>query len=386
MFVDPRAEPQPPFGGRRPEPTADANDLAGLVRLCRRGRIYEIERWIQAGKPIHADEYKKHGKPRVHSPLEIAIETNQFDLAVLLLCNGFPPDSGEDSLLVRALDERKTEFFELLIAWEADPLRVDVDTVLSTYDGETYERFWQVGVDFTRDHALAHALSDNSSNRPGYRWAKRHKDDPRVAREMAIALGQAVTENRERAVALLMWAGADPHQRVPDLRWWRSDIDEEENDQSSPMATAVLYGHGHLLPLLKPDPSRDDFEELWSWACDPFAIDLLAKNQPPEDWSRTLIRNIRQIVADYGNHSRAMECVEKLTVSYDARLMSMEPDEIAWLRRDILKCRDDHRCRWTLRWMSYAETCEPAVYAELTRTASMRAKVESLHVRDARYR
>ena len=185
MFVDPRSNPSPPFVGVRPQPGPDLSELQELARLCRSGRIYDVERWIQIGKPIHADEYRSHGKPRVRSSLEIAIETNQFDLAVLLLCNGFPPDSGDESLLGRTLTERKTGFFELLLAWGADPFRIDIDTILDTYDAELYERLWCLGIDFTRDHALARALSERSSNRPGYGWARRHKEDPRIARELS---------------------------------------------------------------------------------------------------------------------------------------------------------------------------------------------------------
>ena len=293
----------------------------------------------------------------------------------------------ESPLLGRTLTERKTGFFELLLAWGADPFRIDIDTILDTYDAELYERLWCLGIDFTRDHALARALSERSSNRPGYGWARRNKEDPRIARELSIALGRAVDEPRERAVALLMWAGADSHRRVPDLRWWKPGQEEEaEEDQSSPIASALLYGHGHLLPLLKPDPSRDDFDELWSWVCDPFAIDHLAKIQTPKDWSPTLLRNLKRVVSEYGDHATAMQCIEKLTVSHDARLTKMTAEQTKYFRSDILRCHDERNCRFVLRWMSFAETCEPTVYEELMRSAAMRSKASALHVGDARYR
>jgi hypothetical protein len=154
----------------------------------------------------------------------------------------------------------------------------------------------------------------------------------------------------------------------------------------SPMVSAVLYGHGHLLPLLKPDPARDDFEELWSWVCDAYAIDHLAKIQTPRDWSPALVRNLGDIVSEYGDHTTPMQCVEKLTVSYNARLTTMTPEQVKYLRRDILRCHDERRCRWVLRWMSYAETCEPTLYKELMRSSAMRAKASAIHVGDARYR
>src|SRR5688500_16877959 len=76
--------------------------------------------------------------------LSVAIDTRQHDLALLLLCNRFPPDE----------------------------------------------------------------LSRHPSNRAAYGWAWRHNDDPRIAREPVIGLVEAVFEGHERAVALLVWAGA----------------------------------------------------------------------------------------------------------------------------------------------------------------------------------
>jgi hypothetical protein len=382
MFVDPRTDPHPPFVRQRPEPTHDSNELADLVRLCRAGRIYEVERWIESGKPIHADNYRVANR-RVQSPLKVAIQTNQFALAVLLLCNGFPPESESESLLGLTIKDRKPDFFELLLAWGADPLRVDSDTILTTYDSDLYERFWQFGVHFTRDHALAHALAEHSSNRPGYGWARRHNDDPRVARDLAMALGEAVTEDRERAVALLMWAGANSHMPVPSLLWYRPSDEDDPETHTSPMMWAVMWGKGRFLPMLKPDPSLDDFEELWSHACDTDAIDHLAKIQPPRDWSRVILRNVKRMVADYGDRWSAKQCVEKLSSAHHARLTSLPSDEVPYVRREILRCRDEHNLRWVLRWMSWPENCEPAVFNELTRTPSMRTRVASLHARNS---
>jgi hypothetical protein len=53
--------------------------------------------------------------------------------------------------------------------------------------------------------------------------------DREAARELAVALFDAVSasEMREKAVSLLLWAGADPHLRVPSLRWASLEEDEE---------------------------------------------------------------------------------------------------------------------------------------------------------------
>jgi hypothetical protein len=142
MFIDPRDKPEPPFAGTRPVPAETVSELSELIHLCRTGRIYQVERWIRAGKPIHATQYRSHVRRRLQSPLHVAVETKQIDLALLLLANGFPPDSGDDSLLSCTLWEKQFEFFHLLVAWGADPLQVDAHTVLDTYDADLYEHFW----------------------------------------------------------------------------------------------------------------------------------------------------------------------------------------------------------------------------------------------------
>ncbi|MBK5260656.1 MAG: hypothetical protein JJE51_13790 [Thermoanaerobaculia bacterium] len=366
-------------------PTGDADVLEAFARLCREGRIYDVERWIMDAKPIHAVSYSRRGSRRIKNALEVAVDTDRLDLGLLLLCNGFPPDAGGESLLDLAIRDRKREFVDLLLTWGADPLLADAYTVLASYDADLYERFWNFGLDFTRGHALARILADQSSNRPGYGWARLHNAEPKIARELAIALLEAVVENRERAAALLMWAGADPRKPVPDLRYSREDDLEEEDTWSTAMVHALMYGHGHLLKILKPQLARDDFDMLWTWACDEAAVDHLAKLKPPDDWSKVLLRNLERALSSYrGDEPRKL--IEKLTVEHDARVTEMTESEIAGLRRELLRCPDDSKSRWVLRWLSYSETCEPAVFAELTRTAAVQRKLNSLHIRDARYR
>ena len=87
-FVDPRSNPEPPARVSR-EPAAHGEELRELVHLCAAGRVYDVERWIQAGKPIQAITYKRPGKASVLSPVRTAIHKKHGDLVLLLLCNGY---------------------------------------------------------------------------------------------------------------------------------------------------------------------------------------------------------------------------------------------------------------------------------------------------------
>src|SRR5262245_11536053 len=90
-FVDPRSNPEPPPRGSR-TPAAHGDELRELVTLCRRGRVYEVERWIQSGRPIQAVTYKRPKKPSLVSPLRTAIRMKHRDVVLLLLCNGYRLD------------------------------------------------------------------------------------------------------------------------------------------------------------------------------------------------------------------------------------------------------------------------------------------------------
>jgi hypothetical protein len=378
--VDPREFPDPPLRLPARPPSPDVSGILELIRLCREGRIYEIERWIREGRPLQAIDYRSGARShRLDSPLRVAIETRQYDLARLLLCNGFLPDSEPESLLNLVVRSRAKDFLELLLAWSADPKRVLPDTVLDTYDVTLMERFWGYGVDYTREHVLALYLARETKNKPAYGWARRHRDDPRVARDLAMALGEALIEDREKAALLLLWAGADPHLKVPDLH---SSEDEERDPefQVSGVEWCVTFGRGCLLPRLKPDPQFDDIDRLWGSVSDTASMDVLASIRLPTDWSRTLLQNVHRIVGAYGDVWRARSVIEIASGRYQARISKLDARGCSYLRREVLRAKDTADLRWTLRWMGRPTNCEPSIYAELTRTASMQSKLVELGV------
>jgi hypothetical protein len=137
----------------------------------------------------------------------------------------------------------------------------------------------------TAEDRLAWALSSPTC-KPVCGWAKRHRDDPRVARALTLALVQVVWDRKERAAHLLVWAGADPHRRVPILEWKRRGSDDDnEDDTYTAVEMAVDRAQGKLLKILRPDPHVDDFARLYANVCDPETVDYLMRIMPPKDWS-----------------------------------------------------------------------------------------------------
>jgi len=70
----------------------DPSDIADLVEFCETGRIYAVERWIADGRPLQLAHEDTGWRRTPQTPLAAAIESNQYDLTRLLLCNGYDPE------------------------------------------------------------------------------------------------------------------------------------------------------------------------------------------------------------------------------------------------------------------------------------------------------
>src|SRR5438067_2329873 len=72
-FIDPRDDLG--LGANRPpaRTTTAPEDLTELHRLCREGRLYDVERWIRAGRPLQIAQGTLVKRPRLTSGLDIAV-------------------------------------------------------------------------------------------------------------------------------------------------------------------------------------------------------------------------------------------------------------------------------------------------------------------------
>lgn len=379
-WVDPRLSPRPPAEPKAP--AEDPSEIEPLARLCQRGKLYAVERWLAEGRPIQVARHYVKGRRQFDSPLAIAMESRQYDLVLLLLCNGYRMELEVENPIARALRLRSRELLELLLEWGADPRSVDAYAVLETNDLELVERFWSAGLDLTAEDQLAWSLS-SPTTKPLCGWAKRHREDPRVARALALALVQVIWNRKERATHLLVWAGADTHQRVPILEWkTRGSEDDTEDDTYTAVEMAVDRGQGKLLKILRPDPQVDDFARLYANVCDPETVDFLMRIEPPQDWSDAIRRNVWWITSDTFD-DRADDhrwCLERIA-HYGGRLTTLEPRRVNDLRREILRMTRPERQRWLLDWLGNPRFCDPGVYDELVRTPAMHARIGELGLR-----
>ncbi|HKH44765.1 MAG TPA: hypothetical protein VKM72_08885 [Thermoanaerobaculia bacterium] len=342
-------------------------------RFCLDGRLYDIERWIQSAGPMQLTAGSLAERPRRSSTaLETALERQDHSLALLLVANGYDVNAEPESPLDQALRLRRLDFLDLLLAWGADPRQVDLEALCATYDSQLYERFLRLGVDFSSGHALAYALGHHTSNKPLFGFAKRHRlQDPEIQVELDITLAHHAWEGNEKGVMLCLWAGADPHTAVPVLRWGLAD-EEDDEDRYSSVYASCSGGHVAILEHLKPDPSLDDYEELYRCAPNEKTIKLLARSKLPVNPSQVVAIQLSRAAWSF----RQDRSVETLQALFEAgvRWEASPIKEIARARRDLLKTD-----AWTfvrlMKLLATDDYCSREVLAELARTPRMQERM-----------
>lgn len=384
-FVDPRTNPTPAAVERGVRLTDEPDDLEELHQLCRDGHLYEVERWIREDRPLQLTEGRPSGRRRWSSALEIALEDGNRSLVLLLLCNGYDPNREPHSPLDWALEDRRFDLLDLLLKWGADPHRVDLGTLFGTYDSDLFDRFRELGVDLTADHALAATLGYHTSNKPLFGYAKRHREkDPKIRTELNIALGHHAGEGNEKGVSLCLWAGADPHAPAPSLRYGDP---EEEEDENRVVGVSAIYracsrGQVDLLKELDPDPDQDDFDELYSVADNDRVVKFLARSALPENLEAVLRRHFWRIGSNFSPISwrsedrRALRVIETL-FEVGVRWEEVSKDDIAVIRRHLLKASDRIFVD-TMKLLAKGDHCSREVVHELARTPAMRRRLKEV--------
>jgi hypothetical protein len=279
------------------------------------------------------------------------------------------------------------DLFDLLIERGADLNGVDVYAVLETYNVNLYERCRAAGYDLTQRHEMGSILGHGSSNRPLLGFAKRHRlEDPGIQQELDIALACQARRGSEKGVNLCLWAGADPHARVPDPdsnvgQVTEPEYDDEVEEDTSPgwsaIEEAASAGQASILKRLGPDPNRDDFDNLYRYAKDESIIIAIMGLQPPKDLTSILSWHVSWLGDRFpgltGRSSRTIEAILQCGTQWS------EPDakRLADIRRWLLHA-GDYELKPILALLIQSEVCAPETYRELVRTPRMQARLVAL--------
>ena len=109
------------------------DDIKPLIELCKAGRLFDVQVWIAAGKPINPPPPPEKGA-RKKCPLQVAIDKGFHSLAQVLLEAGSIIKDGSYNALEQALFSRRLDLIKLLVENGADIRPIDMTYVFDTWD------------------------------------------------------------------------------------------------------------------------------------------------------------------------------------------------------------------------------------------------------------
>lgn len=229
-------------------------DAKELVSLCRTGRLYEIERWIAAGKPLDVPA-------KYESLLQVAVQTG-FHSLIELIAKHENSQSSKNAALADAVSLHRLDFSELLVQSGAEVKSVPFSDVLLEWNPHIFRFFLERGADPVEGSPFAVAFSNKIRTALGpFVELKRSRPELSAAlQEQAdCALRYFSGKGDMKWISLMLWAGANPRSLGP------KGGEADKNDSeclTSALREASYAGNVEVLKKLKPDPQRDNLGDL----------------------------------------------------------------------------------------------------------------------------
>lgn len=228
-------------------------EMKPLLDICRAGRVFEVQDWIKAGKPVNPPAPIKARK-RPQGPMEVAVTKGIYSLVQVLLEGGANKmewnhsHTGRFSAMRVAVHKRRLDIIELLMQHGASVDDVSMWEVFNTWDRDIMRYFIEHGADVETDSPVAQAFC--SKVQRALMVVKEYEDRfPEWKRQLNIALRFHTAEHDEKWVSLMLWAGADPFEPGPT----DPDTEPEEYDKC---AIEIALGKGWLWFLEKIGPLK----------------------------------------------------------------------------------------------------------------------------------
>ena len=331
-----------------------ANELIGL---CRAGRLYDIEKWIEAGRSLDISVKKWRG--RIRNLLDVAVESG-FHSMVELIVKHEHNQSVKDDALSHAVSMRRQDLAELLVLHGADVRAVPFTDVLLTWEPKLIRFFLDHGADVVTGRPFAEAFREKvrTSLRVFLECKQSHPElAVQLQEQIDCALRYFCEQGNLKWVSLLMWAGGDPRALGPTLD---KDYTEDPECHTSGIEEACAAGQIDILRKLKLDRERDDLTELLRDAAfcgRPETLEYLLKlganpNDKANGGSSALDRALHHIdflpralqgpghlTSKYEIY-RDLDCI-KLLLTHGAKWCPSEAYEMNTLRRSLLRCQPD---------------------------------------------
>lgn len=224
-----------------------------LVRLCRTGRLYEVDAWIASGKSLSVPStFRK-------TPLQVAVEIGFHSLVRLLACN-----DGDVTNLNRTLSDavalRNLDAVSLLLEHGADLKSVPLADVLLTWEPKLIQLFLDGGADVLDGlpFTVAFCAKVRTALRPFINFKQAHSGlGPQLQEQLERALRHFSREGDLKWVSLLLWAGANPRSTGPS-----GTGEDDPESYVSALEQAAASGNVEILKKFKLSREQDDLSRL----------------------------------------------------------------------------------------------------------------------------
>ena len=369
-------------------------EIHPLMVLCRAGKLFDVQAWIAAGKPVNLPKpaNRRHGK----APLEIAIDLGFHSLVQVLLEGGASIEpEGWYCPMNQALGMKRFDIVQLLVQHGYDAKSINMTKVFDTWNPDMMEYFIERGAEVEKGNPMAYALS--SRIRTVLRIFKKYQSRfPSFQEQANIALRHHCKEGNLKWVSLLLWAGADPYTLGTE------DYSEElssDHDGTSALTFAALYNHFDIFSLkgVRLDPSHPEMGTVLRYLDDEEGIPLLTKllkmGVNPNDQENGGCSAIQSLVNRMewschtdswnlkrehknGDSYRARERLKALhiLVKHGAKWRPQDDGQVNDLRRSLLKLAPDYTIEFVWIMRKY-NACTKECIRNLLRTSSIRSLI-----------
>lgn len=324
-----------------------------LLSLCRAGRLYDVEKWIDAGKPTEIQAKKNARKTTL---LQVAVDTG-FHSLVELVAKRSASQPSKNAALNDAISLRRLDLIELLVANGAEINSVPLADVLLSWDPKIIQFFLSHGADLVTGSPFAEAFGARvrTALRPFLECKKAHPELATALQEqLDCALRYFCSEGDLKWVSLLIWAGGDARSLG---RVLQKDYTSDPECHTSGLREACYSGKVEVIKKLKPEVDRDDLHDLLHCAAVSGQRDALhyllelevSPNNKENGGSSALDTALwhldvfdphqdGELRSSYTVHA-AMECIAEL-LAHGAR-WNPESYGLTSLRKALMKCQPE---------------------------------------------
>ncbi len=307
-----------------------------FCRLCREGRLFEVQAWLKEAKPAHYE----HKNVRC-TPLGIAIDRNFHSLMEVLLKHSFQPTPKHLWMAVR---KGRAGMIELMLQAGADINWLDFKDVVCWPNPDVLRLLIERGADTKTGHPIADVLK--RAPRAFLGLYKVFLDShPEWQFQASVALRHFCEEGSMRGVSLLLWLKADPRAKVPE------QAGDDENMWESALWQACTSGQVEIVKRIGPKPDLDDLDELLRLSCNSqnvqlveYLIGLGANPNVAAGNGETALMSALWALEwriNFDNHEpyrwHGSLALLKRLIALGARLDPLNKNELSFLRRCLLK-------------------------------------------------